>query len=702
MKRKEILIAVFVLGLFFISSTTGFGEQNREPSTYFVPSQVNNPLDNVTIELVTDVPSRRDDNIPSVLPGSSFAFSFNITNYSGEQLRDTEIFPRTNDYGLVTNNHTSSRSLLNSGESWISSEYIVDVVDDSSGISSGLDLAILLDQSGSMGDEIETLTSELIDVVDSIDEQVPDLRIGLILFGGSSHNPYLYDNLVTPLTHNIEDIVEVLDSTGANGGNEPWGDALWVAQHRLDWREDAVKLIILITDEKGDEGEIVSFISETTDDVLNIYDLYEQLAADNFITCTVAASGSDSSTITRLASAAETTEGTFIQLGGDGPQTGDLPEIVGELIVKYSVELDLKISAVFSYLNDDDAREYKKEIFVVLIDELPPEVDSWIYFSEEYTSDKKFVNIMSEVKDVTGVSFVEAYYRFDNVPYWNTVNSSQVFNDTYLLSIEFSDEQEVLFYLFYCEDWLGNSNLTEVSMIELTKANEYTSLAVSKKMELLLIPNHSIICSLVDNSAQDSFGIVFSEHDAEFNIRVSDFENSQILLDLTNQTMLSFPISRGEDIKLTLTAFELVSVQIAHVVPENLEFENVINRHISETDAFLFAVDNEYDDNYSRCIIADSQIVQTGIYVFNASNWEFLLKNSSEVLLPKGQCYVLVISVYHTGEIMITFNYDSLYDPYDHYYAPEATSWPWIFVVLSLGAMVCTYECRRRRKSRCL
>ena len=701
LKRKEILIAVFVLGLFFLSSVTVFGEQNSHSSTVSVPSQVNNPLDSVTIELVSDVPSRREDNIPSILPGSSFAFSFNVTNNSGGQLRDTEIFPRTNDYGLVTNNHTSSKSLLSSGESWISSEYIVDVIDDSSGISSALDLAILLDQSGSMGDEIDTLTDELINVVDSIDEQVPDLRIGLILFGGSSHNPYLDDNLVTPLTSDIDDIVDVLGSTDASGGNEPWGDALWVAQHRLDWRIDAVKLIILITDESGDNGEVVSFSSETDDKVLNIFDLFEQLAEENFITCTVAASGSDYSTIYRLESAAETTEGSFIQLGGDGPQTDDLPEIVGELIVKYSVELDLKISAVFSYLNDDDARDYKIERFVVLIDELPPEVDSWIYFSEDYTSDKKFVNIMSEIKDVTGVCFVETYYRFENVPQWYTVNSSYMFNDTYLLSIEFSDEQEALFYQFYCEDWLGNNNLTAVSMVDLTKANEYSSLAVSKKMELILIPNHSISCSLVDNSAQDSFGIVFSEHDTEYNIRISDFENSQILLDLTNQTMISFPIPRGEDIKLSLTAFELVSIQIAHVVSENLEFEDVINRHISETDAFLFEVDNEYKDNSNRCLFADSQIVQTGIYVFNASNWEFLFKNSSEVLLPEGRFYILVISVYHTGEIMITFNYEIFYDSYDHYYAAES-SWPWIFVLLSLSVMMCTIVYRRRRKSRCL
>jgi len=426
-----------------------------------------NILHNVTVEMITDLPSHREDKIPSILPEESFTAQFNVTNLSNIDLNSLELSISTNDYGFIMNSTVSTTSSLNRDESWLSEGYIIDLISSSTVVSKPLDLAIILNQSGSMGDEISVLTNDLVGVINQISENVLDLQIGLILFGGSSSNPHNDESLVTPLTEDISTIVDVLSKTEADGGHEPWGDALWVAQNRLNWRESAVKLIVLITDEPCDGGNVIGYGGTEDYDLELLYELFASLKSQGFILCTIAASGANALTLRQLEIAAETTAGTYIVLGGDGPQTSDLPDIIGELVVKYAVELDLKIDVSLSHLNHDDIREYRELTFVVLIEDLPPEINTWEYFSEDFFNDDKIVNVLFEIKDVTRVPFVEIYYQFNNVSFWTTTNATQIDEDSYLLSLVFTEYEDYLYYQVYTEDWLGNDVLSEIYTVDL-------------------------------------------------------------------------------------------------------------------------------------------------------------------------------------------------------------------------------------------
>ncbi|MCK4895214.1 MAG: VWA domain-containing protein, partial [Candidatus Heimdallarchaeota archaeon] len=628
---------------------------------------------------------------------------FNVTNLSNIDLNSLELSISTNEYGFIMNPTISTRSSLNQDESWLSEEYIIDLISSSTVVSKPLDLAIILDQSGSMGDEISVLTDDLVGVINQISDEVNDLQIGLILFGGSSSNPYNDDSLVTPLTEDISTIVDVLSSTVAGGGHEPWGDALWVAQNRLNWREGAVKLIVLITDEPCDGGNVIGYGGTDDYDGELLYELFASLESQGFILCTVAASGADALTLRQLEIAAETTAGTFIILGGDGPQTSDIPDIIGELVVKYAVELDLKIDVSLSHLNHEDIREYRELTFIVLIDDLPPEIDTWEYFSEDFFTDEKIVNVLFEIKDVTGVPFVEIYYKFSNVSFWTTTNATHIANDTFLLSLIFTEYEEQLSYQVYTEDWLGNDILSEIYTIDLLSAEESSRLYVGKKRELVLVPYQQITLKLIGAEDEElrgieenSTAIVFSETNVGFDILAADIDESIIIVDQDNCTITSFNIEPQHTVKVSFVSSEYVEIHVVNVLKGTLEFKQEINRFLGVEDVFLYELDNRINETRERSIVADSQQVQTSILVFDAETWELLVKGSSEVVLPNITCYVLIFATYHTGDVFITFTYDDLYDPWGHYYGLTSAYWPFFAAILGIASIIILRKKQRK------
>ena len=696
MKRKEKILSAVFIGCIIVPALTVFSKNEFTNESQKEVSISENPLANVTIEMLTNLPSHRADGIPSTLPDSTFSVHFNITNLSTQEIRQLEIFPETNDYGFILNPFNDTKETLTINESWITEDYIIETNSQNGVPSSSLDLAIVLDQSGSMGDEIDALTNKLIDVIDEVSLKVPDLKISLILFGGGKSNPYIYPNLVYPLTYDIESIVDVLSSTTASGSNEPWGDALWVAQNRLNWRENVVKLIVLITDEPCDGGEVIGDGFNEDYDGQSLYNLFEELEEDKFILCTIAASGSNSLTQKQLKSGAEYTSGTYIILGGEGPQTGDIPEIIGELIVTYAVEIDFKITLTLSHLNNLDNIESTKKTFVILLDELPPEIDSWVYLSEDFVTDEKHINIMTEVKDVTGTAFVEIYYKTDTINFWVIANASKVFNYSYILSIPYLQTYKKIYYQIFSKDWLNNEVLTEIYEVDLLALENKELINPGKRKEYVLIPNQSIVCKLVGDDSFPSFGIIFSKYLDSFNVLSADINDSTIILNNENIPFQTVLVKENHVVKVSLIAQDYARIIITNVIPQVLSFKEETTKEIDETDALLFSIDNKFTDEKVRSLIADSQIVQTNIIVFNSSNWEHISTGSSEVILPEEELYILIYAEYHTGEILISFNYEEENNPYDHYWTEASNYWP-MYVPLLCLAIIGTIIKRKRR-----
>jgi Mg-chelatase subunit ChlD len=112
-----------------------------------------------------------------------------------------------------------------------------------------LDLVLVLDTTGSMGDEMDYLKSELATIIARLKREAGnlDLRIGLILYRDQG------DDYVTrsfPLAADIGAVRETLELQDAGGGGDtPEAlDAALQAAGRMQWRPDAAKALLLVAD----------------------------------------------------------------------------------------------------------------------------------------------------------------------------------------------------------------------------------------------------------------------------------------------------------------------------------------------------------------------------------------------------------------------------------------------------------------------
>jgi len=115
-----------------------------------------------------------------------------------------------------------------------------------------IDVAFLLDATGSMADEIDAVKVRIREMISEIavGEPPPDVRFGIVAYRdrGDEYVTATYD-----LTRDIDQIVENLDQIEANGGGdypESLNQALHAALHELSWDLEAgrSRLVFLIAD----------------------------------------------------------------------------------------------------------------------------------------------------------------------------------------------------------------------------------------------------------------------------------------------------------------------------------------------------------------------------------------------------------------------------------------------------------------------
>ena len=123
---------------------------------------------------------------------------------------------------------------------------------------SGRDLMLAVDISGSMGTEDLQLGGQLVNrltVVKNVVSQFVDARegdrVGLILFGTNAY-------LQAPLTFDLETVNRLLVEApvGIAGGKTAIGDAIGLAVKRLRQRPQGDRVLILLTDGANNVGEV--------------------------------------------------------------------------------------------------------------------------------------------------------------------------------------------------------------------------------------------------------------------------------------------------------------------------------------------------------------------------------------------------------------------------------------------------------------
>jgi hypothetical protein len=171
-----------------------------------------------------------------------------------------------------------------------------------------LDIAFVVDATGSMGDEIAYLQIELMDVIEKIQAQREDLIINL----GSVFYKDETDDYVTrkfDFSDDISSAVKFMQAQQASGGGdypEAMDAALDVALNQLNWSDKTVaKLLFLVLDAPP----------HYTPEILKKLEKLTHLAAEKGVRIIpVAGSGIDKSTEYLMRSFALTTNGTYVFL----------------------------------------------------------------------------------------------------------------------------------------------------------------------------------------------------------------------------------------------------------------------------------------------------------------------------------------------------------------------------------------------------
>ena len=123
---------------------------------------------------------------------------------------------------------------------------------------SGRDLMLAVDISGSMGTEDMELGGRLVDRLSVVKSVVADFigarqgdRMGLVLFGTHAY-------LQAPLTFDLNTVGRLLEEApvGIAGGKTAIGDAIGLAVKRLRQRPQSDRVLILLTDGANNVGEV--------------------------------------------------------------------------------------------------------------------------------------------------------------------------------------------------------------------------------------------------------------------------------------------------------------------------------------------------------------------------------------------------------------------------------------------------------------
>jgi hypothetical protein len=205
-----------------------------------------------------------------------------------------------------------------------------------------LDLGFLVDATGSMGDEMAFLQSEIKDIVRRISSVEPDLDIRMsVVFYRDRGDAFITKSL--PFTRSADDAVTFISGTTADGGGdypEDMNSGL-EAMMRQHWSRDAVpQMLFLLADAPPHQyaGQDYTY-----------HEAIQDAAANGIAIYPVAASGVDKPTEFLFRAMAVMTGGKYVFLTDDSGvgNSHEEPDIAGYKVEKLN---DLMVREIRSYV----------------------------------------------------------------------------------------------------------------------------------------------------------------------------------------------------------------------------------------------------------------------------------------------------------------------------------------------------------------
>lgn len=225
-------------------------------------------------------------------------------------------------------------------------------------ISNKVNIAFMIDATGSMGDEISYLQAELNDVINRTKKALPKVDLSMAsVFYRDTTDEYLLKNF--NFTSDISNIISFIQKQKANGGGdypEAVIEGLDASINQISWNEDAkTKLLFVLLDAPP---------HYEAEKVLKLQELAKKAAEKGIRIIPVAASGIDKSTEYLMRAMALETNGTYLFITNHSGIGNDHIEPSTE---SYKVEMlnDLILRVILQYSEVTDCKSndnYPKNI----------------------------------------------------------------------------------------------------------------------------------------------------------------------------------------------------------------------------------------------------------------------------------------------------------------------------------------------------
>ncbi|MFX0207255.1 MAG: VWA domain-containing protein, partial [Candidatus Hodarchaeota archaeon] len=330
-----------------------------------------------------------------------------------------------------------------------------------------VDVIIIIDASGSMGEEIASVQDKLTEMIDTISTSIPELRMGVIVYGWSkySENPMSHPDNQLEFTTDFNAVKDFINALYASGSYEPWGAALYLA-NSWDWRTEAQKLIIMIGDEDCDPSQVVGGTTGegpyNGSDLLNVVtNLKEKEVRIN--TVVTLSPGVSSTVENQFSWIAAYTGGEQVFLPELEEQGVDLPTLIQEWTLEMSREFHKKLNVTITWEDGSGAKYRNTETEGFWLDFTPP----YVVVSKKVTPtgvNLYSVEILAEVKDLSEIGHVTLYHNAYGG--WDVVFMTPIPNGSYYFA-ELTDlpGQFNLTYVIEASDILNNVGTTDAQWI---------------------------------------------------------------------------------------------------------------------------------------------------------------------------------------------------------------------------------------------
>lgn len=134
---------------------------------------------------------------------------------------------------------------------------------DNTNVSNTIQIALILDTSGSMDGLIDQAKTQLWNIINELSKAKKDstqanINIALYEYGNDNLSLYNgYNRQILPFTNDLNDISEKLFALTTNGGSEYCGKAIQTSLRELKWLDgDAMKLIYIAGNEPFTQGSV--------------------------------------------------------------------------------------------------------------------------------------------------------------------------------------------------------------------------------------------------------------------------------------------------------------------------------------------------------------------------------------------------------------------------------------------------------------